>query len=235
MSLVAWPTTLPDPEKYIPGRLLDQVVHRGFTVLRAPVLTRSALWRQTLVWPHLDHDERQRIDSLVELMHGEGLVARVPWGFYQRRLSGVGSLGSPSVNGLHAAGATTVTSQAWSGASPYIHVGDMVGFEISVGGQSVARIHRLRANVAAGSLDMDLWPPLREALPDQTAIYYMPSTVGGADGRLQSNATTSYLEVCMALAAPEDIEGEAFPSNPVDGHYGTPVSIEFAEVKQNSY
>ena len=230
MSIVPWVGV--DPQSYIPGRQVDQIMHRGFTAKRAPVLTRSVLWRQTIIYNNLDHDDRQKVDGYVDRLRGGERVARVPFGFHQRRRGG--GTGTPTVSGAHVAGAIIVTSIGWSGTSAYLERGDCIGFQVTVGAESVVRVHRITDQVTSGDLDMNIWPPLREDLANGAPIYFMPSTVGGGDGRLQPAASTSYLEVCMSLEDPEAIETQPFPSN-ISGHYGLPSAISFIEAVQDTY
>lgn len=230
MAIVPWISSV-DPFAYIPGRLLDQIMHRGFTAKRAPVLTRSVLWRMTLTWPTLTHDERNNLDGYIERLRGSEKVARVPFGFHQRRQGG--GTGTPSVSAT-SGGAILVTSSGWGGSSPFLTRGDMIGFQTTVGGQEVVRTHRITDPVTSGDLDMNIWPPLREAVGGGQAIYFMPSTVGGGDGRLQPAASSGYLECCMALEDPGGIELDPFPSNPA-GHYGNAPAFTFLEAVQDAY
>jgi len=230
MAIIPWLSQV-DPFAYIPGRQIDQITHRGFTVKRAPVLTRSVLWRMTITWPTMTHDERNFLDGYIERLHAGELVARVPFGFHQRRQGG--GTGTPTTSAT-SAGADTVTTSGWGGSSPYLLRGDMVGFQSTVGGQEVVRVHRITDPLSTGDLNMNLWPPLREAVLGGQAIYFMPSTVGGSDGRLQPARNSNYLECCMALEDPSGFESNPHPSNAA-GHYGNASSLAFIEVIQENY
>jgi hypothetical protein len=101
--------------------------------------------------------------------------------------------GAPLINGVHAAGITTIATKGWTaGAKNVLLPGDY--FQIGVRLHKVAQLTAVDAD-ANGLATFDIWPSLREAPADGTAI--ITSGTSGlfrlADNRREWSVSTAKL------------------------------------------
>lgn len=120
----------------------------------------GACWMAEVAWPLLKVNEVAEIIGFLDSLRGTYGYFLMGEPLYT--IQGTGA-GTPLVNGLHSARATSLATKGWTPASLVLRAGDL--FQIGTG--SSTRLYRNLTNATAdgsGNVTLDIWPPLRATL-----------------------------------------------------------------------
>lgn len=178
MAPVTWPTGIAaSPSDFSPGIVtVGEIAPTNRSGLTQVVQGRQ-LRTAAILFDLRDLETAARLEALLENLEGKRGTVAVPWFGYTAKLGN--GTGSPTVNGAHSAGTSTLATTGWTGSDPRLKQGAMVSLPHIVNGVSVPFIYRLLADVNGAAPNLTLRPRLRFDVAGGAAITYNPDPVNG--------------------------------------------------------
>jgi hypothetical protein len=167
---ITFPLTLPPRAKRV------SITPVAFVAMNAADFTgkqtiqdwASGMWHLSITWPDRKPDTARTIAAFLTALEGpKGTFLAGDPGM--KTPAGVAT-GTPKVSGSVASGARQITTKGWSNSiTGILKAGDY----IQIGAGSGARLYMVLVDAnsnGSGLATLETWPPVREALVDNTAI-----------------------------------------------------------------